>query len=104
MPCLQSNEDLLIGSDCIWYLFDGISVTYRGKKSGQAGPVVVSTKVEWVLSGQVENLPRSKLSSIQLKRPIRAAALRLFHYKINIHACRITIQGKYSIVQVLTRY
>ena len=57
-PALQSNEDLLIGSDCIWYFFDGISMTYRGKESGKGGPVAVSTKVGWVLSGQVENLPR----------------------------------------------
>ena len=31
----------------------------------QGGPVAVSTKVGWVLSGPVENLPREKLSSIQ---------------------------------------
>ena len=60
MPCLQSNVYLLIGSDCIWYFFDGISATYRGKKLGQGGPVAVSTKVGWVLSGQVENLPGRK--------------------------------------------
>lgn len=55
---LQSNADLLIGSDYIWYFFDSISATYRGKKSGQGGHMAVSTKVGWVLSGQVENLAR----------------------------------------------
>ena len=43
--------------------FDGKSV--KGEESGQGGPVAVSTKVAWVLSGPVENLPREKLSSIQ---------------------------------------
>ena len=55
---LQSNANLLIGSDYIWYFFDSISETYRGKKSGRGGHVAVSTKVGWVLSGQVENLAR----------------------------------------------
>ena len=55
---LQSNADLLIGSDYVCYFFHGISATYKEKKSGQGGPVAVSTKVGWVLSGQVENLPR----------------------------------------------
>ena len=64
--CPASNTtqiDLLIGSDYIWDFFDGKSV--RGEESGQGGPVAVSTKVGWVLSGLVENLPREKLSSIQ---------------------------------------
>ena len=64
--CPASNTmqiDLLIGSDYIWDFFDGKSV--RGEESGQGGPVAVSTKVGWVLSGPVENLPREKLSSIQ---------------------------------------
>ena len=55
--------DLLIGSDYIWNFFDG--KTIRGEESGQGGPVTVSTKVGWVLSGPVENLPQEKLSSIQ---------------------------------------
>ena len=55
--------DLLIGSDYIWNFFDG--KTIRGEESGQGGPVAVSTRVGWVLSGPVENLPREKLSSIQ---------------------------------------
>ena len=64
--CPASNTmqiDLLIGSDYIWDFFDGKSVT--GEESGQGGPVAVSTKFGWVLSGSVENLPREKLSSIQ---------------------------------------
>ena len=64
--CPASNTmqiDLLIGSDYIWDFFDGKSV--RGEESGQGGPVAVSTKVGWVLSGPVENLPREKLSRIQ---------------------------------------
>ena len=64
--CPASNTmqiDLLIGSDYIWDFFDGKSV--RGEESGQGGPVAVSTKFGWVLSGPVENLPREKLSSIQ---------------------------------------
>ena len=55
--------DLFIGQDYIWDFFDGKSV--REEESGQGGPVAVSTKVGWVLSGPVENLPRDKLSSIQ---------------------------------------
>ena len=55
--------DLLIRSDYIWDFFDGKSV--RGEESGRGGPMAVSTKVGWVLSGPVENLPREKLSSIQ---------------------------------------
>ena len=64
--CPASNTmqiDLLIGSDYIWDFFDGKSV--RGEESGQGGPVAVSTKVEWMLSGLVENLLREKLSGIQ---------------------------------------
>ena len=55
--------NLLIGSDYIWDFFDGKSV--RGEESGEGGPVAVSTKVGWLLSGLVESLPRKKLSSIQ---------------------------------------
>jgi len=55
--------DLLIGSDYIWNFFDG--KTIRGEKSGQGGPVAVSTKAGWVLSGPIENLPQERLSSIQ---------------------------------------
>ena len=55
--------DLLIVSDYIWDFFDGKSVW--GEDSGQGGPVAVSSKVRWVLSGPVENLPRERLSSIQ---------------------------------------
>ena len=64
--CPASNTmqiDLLIGSDYIWDFFDGKSV--RGEESGQGGPVTISTKVGWLLSGPVENLPGEKLSSIQ---------------------------------------
>ena len=38
---------------------------YGGEETGEGGPVAVSTKVGWVLSGPVENLPQEKLSSIQ---------------------------------------
>ena len=55
--------DLLIGSDYIWNFFDG--KTIQGEESGQGGLVAVTTKVGWVLSGPVENLPQEKLSSIQ---------------------------------------
>ena len=55
--------DLLIGSDYIWNFFDGKMI--RGEESGQGIPVAVSTKVGWVLSGPVENLPQEKLSTIQ---------------------------------------
>ena len=64
--CPASNTtqiDLLIGSDYICDFFDGKTV--RWEESGQGGPVAVSTKVGWVLSGPVENLPREKLSSIR---------------------------------------
>ena len=52
----------MIGSDYIWDLIDGISV--RGKTSRQRASVAVSIKVGWVLSGQVENLPRETLVRI----------------------------------------
>ena len=52
--------DLLIGSDYLWSFFDG--KTIRGEAGG---PVAVSTKVGWVLSGPTTNLPKERLSSIQ---------------------------------------
>ena len=59
---LAVQRDLLIGSDYIWDLIDGISV--RGKKSRQRGSMAVSIKVGCVLSGQVENLRRETLVRI----------------------------------------
>ena len=59
--------DLLIGPYYIWDLIDGISV--RGEKSRQGGSVAVSIKVGWVLSGQVENLPRETLVRINFLSP-----------------------------------
>ena len=57
------QSDFLTGSDCIWDFFDCKSI--RGEESVQGDPLAVSTKVGWVLSGPVENLPREKLSIIQ---------------------------------------
>ena len=54
---------MLIGSDYFWDFVDGKSV--RGEESVPGDTVAASTKVEWVLSGPVENLPRENLSSIQ---------------------------------------
>ena len=64
---LEVQWDLLIGPDYIWDLIDGISV--RGEKSRQGGFVAVSIKVGWVLSGQVENLPRETLVRINFFVP-----------------------------------
>ena len=61
--CGPMQIDLLIGSDYIWNFLDG--KTIRGEKSGHGGPAAVSTKVGWVLSVPVENLPQEKLSGMQ---------------------------------------
>ena len=61
--CGPMQIDLLIVSDYIWSFLD--NKTMRGEESGQGGPAAVSTKVGWVLSVPVENLPQEKLSSMQ---------------------------------------
>ena len=57
----ELEVDVLLGSDFMWRTMTGEII--QGEENE---PVAIGTKFGWVLSGPVENMPRTLLSNVNL--------------------------------------
>ena len=61
-PEAEADVDILIGADVIWRFMSG--ETRQGESPNS--PIAIATKLGWVLSGPMAEIPKSKMSSVNL--------------------------------------
>ena len=61
-PEAEAHVDILIGADVMWRFMSG--ETRRGESPNS--PIAIAMKLGWVLSGPMAEIPKSKMSSVNL--------------------------------------